>query len=136
MELFWKNLIIYYPVFPCIFTEETMATKIAEIIDLFPISESKISVGGLFLCRSSYLTISSCSPNHYDLKVNHYDLKVQLHELAIFITCTLRSRWSFISVALRFSRPKPDSKPTPNSDMASCNLNKMSLIYFNFHNYF
>ena len=39
----------------------------------------------------------------------------------------------FISVAVRISRPRPDSKPTPNSDMASCNLIKMSLIYFNFH---
>ena len=31
-----------------------------------------------------------------------------------------------------FSRPNSDSKPTPNSDMSSCNLIKISLIYSNF----
>ena len=34
---------------------------------------------------------------------------------------------------IRFSRPKHDSKPTPSSDMGLCNMNKMYLIYFNFH---
>ena len=29
--LFLKNHIIYYPVFPCIFTEEIMAARIAEV---------------------------------------------------------------------------------------------------------
>ena len=42
-------------------------------------------------------------------------------------------RWWFISVAVRFFRPKPDSKPRPNSDMAWYSLIKMSPIYFIFH---
>ena len=68
-----------------VLAEEIMAAKIAEAINLFTISDSKISVGNnqLFLCRPSYLTIYVCSPNHYD------DLKVQLHELTILIRCTL-----------------------------------------------
>ena len=45
LDLFWKNYIIYYPVFPCISTEEIMAAKIAEVINWFTISASKISVG-------------------------------------------------------------------------------------------
>ena len=52
--------------------------KIAEVINLFTVSDNKIPVGGLFLCRPSYLTICLCSPNHCDLKV-------QFHELEIFI---------------------------------------------------
>ena len=63
---------------------------------------------------------------------SHYYVKVQLHELAIFIRCTLWSRIIHFSHCY-FSRPKLDSKAIPNSDMASCNMIKMSLIYFNFH---
>ena len=80
----------------------------------------------LFLFGPSYLTSYVCSPNHNDLKVKF--MKVKLHELAVFIRCALR----FISVAVRISRPKSDSKPTPNSDMTSCNLIKKSLIFFKF----
>ena len=63
---------------------------------------------------------------------SHYYVKVQLHELVIFIRCTLWSRIIHFSHCY-FSRPKLDSKAIPNSDMASCNMIKMSLIYFNFH---
>ena len=58
----------------------------------FTISDSKTSMGELFLCRPSCLTISLCSPNHYDLKV-------QSHELAIFIRCT----W-WLRMIIHFSR--------------------------------
>ena len=37
--LFGKNHIIYYPVFPCIFTEEIMAAKIAEVAEISEVSE-------------------------------------------------------------------------------------------------
>ena len=40
---------IYYPVFPWIFTEETKAAKIDEVINLFTISDSKISIGTVSL---------------------------------------------------------------------------------------
>ena len=70
----------------CVLAEEIMAAKIAEVINLFTISDSKICGGttssfcvGLV---TSYLTIYVSSPNHYDLEV-------QLHELVIFIRCTL-----------------------------------------------
>ena len=36
--------IIYYPVFPCISTEKIMTAKIAEVINLITISDSKISM--------------------------------------------------------------------------------------------
>ena len=66
----------------------------------------------LFLCRLSNLTFCVCSPNHYDLKV-------QLHELATY---------NLHELAVRFSRHKPDSKPTPNTDMASCNFIKFQYL--------
>ena len=67
-----------------VLAEEIMAAKIAEVINLFTISDSKISVeyNQHLLYRPSYLTICVCSPNHYYLKV-------QLHELVIFIRCIL-----------------------------------------------
>ena len=37
--LFGKNHIIYYPVFPCIFTEEIMAAKIPEVAEISEVAE-------------------------------------------------------------------------------------------------
>ena len=56
-----------------------------------------------------------------------------MHKLAILNQMCLVIKDKFISVAVRISTHRPDSKPTPNTDMASCDLIKMSLIYFNFH---